>query len=85
MSLNLLLCTSSALIFDGSANPAHPKHIGTIDPDCAVTEVVKGAVPHQLQHATQTHTILSPEITNLIYRSNLTIFLTATVGGCEHV
>lgn len=31
-----------ALIFDGSVNPAHPKHIGSIDPSCDVVEVVKG-------------------------------------------
>lgn len=32
----------TALIFDGSTNPAHPKHIGSIDPNCNVSEVVKG-------------------------------------------
>lgn len=32
----------TALIFDGSTNPAHPKHIGSIDPNCCITEVVKG-------------------------------------------
>uniref|UniRef100_A0AAY5JXX3 Protein-serine/threonine kinase n=1 Tax=Esox lucius TaxID=8010 RepID=A0AAY5JXX3_ESOLU len=37
-----MLMNQHSLIFDGSANPAHPKHIGTIDPDCDVTEVVKG-------------------------------------------
>uniref|UniRef100_A0A672HS69 Protein-serine/threonine kinase n=1 Tax=Salarias fasciatus TaxID=181472 RepID=A0A672HS69_SALFA len=31
------------LIFDGSVNPAHPKHIGSIDPTCDVVEVVKDA------------------------------------------
>lgn len=31
-----------ALIFDGSVNPAHPKHIGSIDPSCDAGEVVKG-------------------------------------------
>lgn len=31
-----------ALIFDGSVNPAHPKHIGSIDPTCDVVEVIKG-------------------------------------------
>ncbi len=34
-----------ALIFDGSTNPAHPKHIGSIDPNCDVVEVVKGNLP----------------------------------------
>uniref|UniRef100_A0AAY5KUC8 Protein-serine/threonine kinase n=1 Tax=Esox lucius TaxID=8010 RepID=A0AAY5KUC8_ESOLU len=38
-----MLMNQHSLIFDGSANPAHPKHIGTIDPDCDVTEVVKDA------------------------------------------
>lgn len=33
----------TALIFDGSTNPAHPKHIGSIDPNCSVSEVVKDA------------------------------------------
>ncbi|XP_055749594.1 pyruvate dehydrogenase (acetyl-transferring) kinase isozyme 2, mitochondrial-like isoform X2 [Salvelinus fontinalis] len=37
-----MIMNQHSLIFDGSANPAHPKHIGTIDPDCDVTEVVKG-------------------------------------------
>ncbi|KAK2111698.1 [Pyruvate dehydrogenase (acetyl-transferring)] kinase isozyme 2 [Saguinus oedipus] len=32
-----------ALIFDGSTNPAHPKHIGSIDPNCNVSEVIKDA------------------------------------------
>lgn len=32
----------AALIFDGGVNPAHPKHIGSIDPNCDVVEVVKG-------------------------------------------
>lgn len=35
-----------ALIFEGSVNlslnPAHPKHIGSIDPSCEVVEVIKG-------------------------------------------
>uniref|UniRef100_A0A674CP31 Protein-serine/threonine kinase n=1 Tax=Salmo trutta TaxID=8032 RepID=A0A674CP31_SALTR len=39
-----MLMNQHSLIFDGSANPAHPKHIGTIDPDCDVTEVVKGTL-----------------------------------------
>jgi hypothetical protein len=36
----------TALIFDGSTNPAHPKHIGSIDPNCSVSDVVKGEPPH---------------------------------------
>lgn len=34
--------TSPALLFDGSTNPAHPKHIGSIDPHCSVANVVRG-------------------------------------------
>uniref|UniRef100_G1U1W3 Protein-serine/threonine kinase n=1 Tax=Oryctolagus cuniculus TaxID=9986 RepID=G1U1W3_RABIT len=34
---------ATALLFDGSTNPAHPKHIGSIDPNCNVSEVVKDA------------------------------------------
>lgn len=37
----VVLCPA-ALIFEGSVNPAHPKHIGSIDPSCDVAEVVKG-------------------------------------------
>ncbi|NXS60062.1 PDK2 kinase, partial [Brachypteracias leptosomus] len=33
---------SPALLFDGSTNPAHPKHIGSIDPHCNVANVVRG-------------------------------------------
>jgi len=32
----------TALLFGGDINPAHPKHIGSIDPNCNVAEVVKG-------------------------------------------
>lgn len=37
-----MLINQHTLIFDGSTNPAHPKHIGSIDPNCSVSEVVKG-------------------------------------------
>uniref|UniRef100_A0A8C5HV92 Protein-serine/threonine kinase n=1 Tax=Gouania willdenowi TaxID=441366 RepID=A0A8C5HV92_GOUWI len=37
-----MLMNQHTLIFDGSVNPAHPKHIGSIDPTCDVVEVVKG-------------------------------------------
>lgn len=40
--MNPLLSVPVALIFDGGVNPAHPKHIGSIDPSCDVVEVVKG-------------------------------------------
>ncbi|XP_061616392.1 pyruvate dehydrogenase kinase, isozyme 4 isoform X1 [Phyllopteryx taeniolatus] len=38
-----MLMNQHTLIFDGSVNPAHPKHIGSIDPTCDVVEVVKVA------------------------------------------
>uniref|UniRef100_A0A7N4NHP3 Protein-serine/threonine kinase n=1 Tax=Sarcophilus harrisii TaxID=9305 RepID=A0A7N4NHP3_SARHA len=38
-----MLINQHTLIFDGSTNPAHPKHIGSIDPNCDVSEVVKDA------------------------------------------
>lgn len=38
----LLLCFCTALLFGNDTNPAHPKHIGSIDPNCNVAEVVSG-------------------------------------------
>lgn len=38
--LMLILC--AALLFGNNTNPAHPKHIGSIDPTCSVAEVVSG-------------------------------------------
>ncbi|XP_056105644.1 pyruvate dehydrogenase kinase, isozyme 4 [Rhinichthys klamathensis goyatoka] len=38
-----MLMNQHTLIFDGSTNPAHPKHIGSIDPNCDAVEVVKDA------------------------------------------
>uniref|UniRef100_A0AAY5EAN4 Protein-serine/threonine kinase n=1 Tax=Electrophorus electricus TaxID=8005 RepID=A0AAY5EAN4_ELEEL len=38
-----MLMNQHTLIFSGSTNPAHPKHIGSIDPNCDVVEVVKDA------------------------------------------
>uniref|UniRef100_A0AAQ4Q188 Protein-serine/threonine kinase n=1 Tax=Gasterosteus aculeatus aculeatus TaxID=481459 RepID=A0AAQ4Q188_GASAC len=38
-----MLMNQHTLIFDGSVNPAHPKHIGSIDPSCAVVEVIKAS------------------------------------------
>lgn len=34
----------AALLFGGKNNPAHPKHIGSIDPSCNVVEVIRGKV-----------------------------------------
>ncbi|GCC22993.1 hypothetical protein chiPu_0001384 [Chiloscyllium punctatum] len=38
-----MLINQHTLVFDGRSNPAHPKHIGGIDPNCDVIEVVKDA------------------------------------------
>ncbi|XP_050790686.1 pyruvate dehydrogenase kinase, isozyme 2 isoform X1 [Gopherus flavomarginatus] len=38
-----MLINQHSLLFDGSTNPAHPKHIGSIDPHCDVSEVVRDA------------------------------------------
>ncbi|KAG7501245.1 pyruvate dehydrogenase kinase, isozyme 4 isoform X1 [Solea senegalensis] len=38
-----MLINQHTLIFNGSVNPAHPKHIGGIDPSCDAVEVVKDA------------------------------------------
>ncbi|KAJ6650573.1 hypothetical protein lerEdw1_005942 [Lerista edwardsae] len=38
-----MLINQHTLIFDGSTNPAHPKHIGSIDPNCNVSDVVRDA------------------------------------------
>uniref|UniRef100_H3A953 Protein-serine/threonine kinase n=1 Tax=Latimeria chalumnae TaxID=7897 RepID=H3A953_LATCH len=36
-----MLINQHTLIFGGTTNPAHPKHIGSIDPTCDVVEVVR--------------------------------------------
>ncbi|KAG8450590.1 hypothetical protein GDO86_003021 [Hymenochirus boettgeri] len=38
-----MLINQHTLLFGGDINPAHPKHIGSIDPTCNVPEVVKDA------------------------------------------
>ncbi|XP_063300364.1 pyruvate dehydrogenase kinase, isozyme 3 [Pelobates fuscus] len=38
-----MLINQHTLLFGGDINPAHPKHIGSIDPACNVPEVVKDA------------------------------------------
>ena len=55
VSVCVCVCASAALIFDGGVNPAHPKHIGSIDPTCDVVEVVKGKrcqLPRLVSNAT---------------------------------
>uniref|UniRef100_A0A8V5GLL0 Protein-serine/threonine kinase n=1 Tax=Melopsittacus undulatus TaxID=13146 RepID=A0A8V5GLL0_MELUD len=38
-----MLINQHTLLFDGGTNPAHPKHIGSIDPHCNVVNVVRDA------------------------------------------
>ncbi|XP_036768690.1 pyruvate dehydrogenase kinase, isozyme 3 isoform X3 [Manis pentadactyla] len=38
-----MLINQHTLLFGGDINPAHPKHIGSIDPTCNVADVVKDA------------------------------------------
>uniref|UniRef100_A0A8C2I3T6 Protein-serine/threonine kinase n=1 Tax=Cyprinus carpio TaxID=7962 RepID=A0A8C2I3T6_CYPCA len=38
-----MLINQHTLLFGNDINPAHPKHIGSIDPSCSVTEVVTDA------------------------------------------
>ncbi|XP_076855323.1 pyruvate dehydrogenase (acetyl-transferring) kinase isozyme 2, mitochondrial [Brachyhypopomus gauderio] len=38
-----MLINQHTLVFDGATNPIHPNTIGSIDPHCEVTEVVKDA------------------------------------------
>ncbi|MEE6468627.1 hypothetical protein FKM82_008339 [Ascaphus truei] len=40
-----MLINQHTLLFGGDRNPAHPKHIGSIDPTCNVAEVVKAKAP----------------------------------------
>lgn len=56
-----MLMNQHTLIFDGSANPAHPKHIGSIDPSCDVVEVVRDAYETSKMLCEQYY-LASPEI-----------------------
>ncbi|KAF3828655.1 hypothetical protein GH733_004561 [Mirounga leonina] len=38
-----VLVNQHTLLFGGDTNPAHPKHIGSIDPTCNVADVMKDA------------------------------------------
>uniref|UniRef100_F7D084 Protein-serine/threonine kinase n=1 Tax=Equus caballus TaxID=9796 RepID=F7D084_HORSE len=40
-----MLINQHTLLFGGDTNPAHPKHIGSIDPTCNVADVVKAKAP----------------------------------------
>uniref|UniRef100_A0A672Q8B5 Protein-serine/threonine kinase n=1 Tax=Sinocyclocheilus grahami TaxID=75366 RepID=A0A672Q8B5_SINGR len=56
-----MLMNQHSLIFDGSTNPAHPKHIGSIDPNCDVVEVVKDAYESAKMLCDQYY-LTSPEV-----------------------
>uniref|UniRef100_A0A9J8B8S6 Protein-serine/threonine kinase n=1 Tax=Cyprinus carpio carpio TaxID=630221 RepID=A0A9J8B8S6_CYPCA len=56
-----MLMNQHTLIFDGSTNPAHPKHIGSIDPNCDVVEVVKDACESAKMLCDQYY-LTSPEV-----------------------
>ncbi|XP_042188108.1 pyruvate dehydrogenase kinase, isozyme 4 [Callorhinchus milii] len=55
-----MLINQHTLVFDGS-NPAHPKHIGGIDPNCDVLEVVKDACESAKMLCDQYY-LISPEV-----------------------
>ncbi|KAF7691318.1 pyruvate dehydrogenase kinase, isozyme 4 [Silurus meridionalis] len=57
-----MLMNQHTLIFSGSTNPAHPKHIGSIDPNCDVVEVVKDAYESARMLCDQYY-LTSPEVT----------------------
>ncbi|KAK6491136.1 pyruvate dehydrogenase kinase [Huso huso] len=56
-----MLINQHTLIFEGSTNPAHPKHIGSIDPNCDVVEVVKDACESSKMLCDQYY-LASPEV-----------------------
>ncbi|XP_066571593.1 pyruvate dehydrogenase kinase, isozyme 4 [Amia ocellicauda] len=56
-----MLMNQHTLIFHGSTNPAHPKHIGSIDPNCDVVEVVKDACESSRMLCDQYY-LMSPEV-----------------------
>lgn len=56
-----MLMNQHTLIFSGSTNPAHPKHIGSIDPNCDVVEVVKDAFESSKMLCDQYY-LMSPEV-----------------------
>ncbi|XP_066529996.1 pyruvate dehydrogenase kinase, isozyme 4 [Hoplias malabaricus] len=56
-----MLMNQHTLIFNGSTNPAHPKHIGSIDPNCDVAEVVRDAYESSKMLCDQYY-LTSPEV-----------------------
>ncbi|KAG8443115.1 hypothetical protein GDO86_011797 [Hymenochirus boettgeri] len=56
-----MLINQHTLLFDGGTNPAHPKHIGSIDPNCDVVEVVHDAYENAKMLCDQYY-LTSPEV-----------------------
>ncbi|XP_067865946.1 pyruvate dehydrogenase kinase, isozyme 4 [Heterodontus francisci] len=56
-----MLINQHTLVFDGRSNPAHPKHIGGIDPNCDVVQVVKDACESAKMLCDQYY-LTSPEV-----------------------
>uniref|UniRef100_A0A8C5MJA4 Protein-serine/threonine kinase n=1 Tax=Leptobrachium leishanense TaxID=445787 RepID=A0A8C5MJA4_9ANUR len=56
-----MLINQHTLLFDGGTNPAHPKHIGSIDPNCEVVDVVQDAYENSKMLCDQYY-LASPEL-----------------------
>ncbi|XP_017550516.1 pyruvate dehydrogenase kinase, isozyme 4 [Pygocentrus nattereri] len=56
-----MLINQHTLIFSGSTNPVHPKHIGSIDPNCDAVEVVRDAYESSKMLCDQYY-LTSPEV-----------------------
>uniref|UniRef100_A0A8B9KV01 Protein-serine/threonine kinase n=1 Tax=Astyanax mexicanus TaxID=7994 RepID=A0A8B9KV01_ASTMX len=59
-----MLINQHTLVFDGATNPVHPNTIGSIDPHCQVTEVVKDAYESAKMLCDQYY-LSSPDLTGL--------------------
>ncbi|CAL8283137.1 unnamed protein product [Merluccius merluccius] len=56
-----MLINQHTLIFDGATNPVHPNTIGSIDPHCAVAEVVQDAF-HSAKMLCDQYYLSSPDL-----------------------
>ncbi|CAM9858693.1 pyruvate dehydrogenase (acetyl-transferring) kinase isozyme 2, mitochondrial-like [Lampetra fluviatilis] len=56
-----MLINQHTLLFGGGVNPAHPKHIGSIDPNCDVVGVIKDAFENAKMLCDQYY-LASPEL-----------------------
>uniref|UniRef100_A0A667XIP6 Protein-serine/threonine kinase n=1 Tax=Myripristis murdjan TaxID=586833 RepID=A0A667XIP6_9TELE len=56
-----MLINQHTLIFDGATNPVHPNTIGSIDPQCQVTEVVQDAF-HSAKMLCDQYYLSSPDV-----------------------